>query len=433
MTLFGRILVWFWATLIITTIGTALITSREQDRRPAFFDRLVQFELREARAVYEEGGREALAAHLERAQASYRGRLVVTDRRGRDLLTGRNRSGLLARAGERERFVIFRPGGMVLVRTAEDGDYRLFLLTQRRPRVGTWFLFPEHWWVMAAGVLLCWGLAYHLTRPVRQLQKTVERFGRGDLEARVNSTRGDELGRLSRAFDRMAARMQTLLSAERRLLADISHELRSPLARLGVAVELARSGEDREAALDRIQKEADRLNDLVGQLLQVTRAEGDPSAWRTERVRLDLLAAELAEDCALEARARGCDVALKNAPPCVVEGDAELLRRAVENVVRNAIRYAPEGTAVEVELECGGGAARLRVRDHGRGVPEEALPRIFDPFYRVEGDRDRASGGAGLGLAIARRAVELHGGKLTTRNATPGLLVEMELTEPPRA
>ncbi len=340
MTLFARILVWFWATLIITTIGTALITMREQDR-PAFFDRLVQFELREARAVYEEGGREALAAHLEQAQASYRGRLVVTDRRGRDLLTGRSRSGLLARAGERERFVMFRPGGLVLVRTAEDGDYRVFLLTQRRPRVGTWFLFPEHWWVMAAGVLLCWGLAYHLTRPVRQLQKAVERFGRGELEARVNSTRGDELGHLARTFDRMAARLQTLLSAERRLLADISHELRSPLARLGVAVELARSGEDRQTALDRIQKEADRLNELVGQLLQVTRAEGDPSTWRTARVRLDLLMGELAGDCAFEARSRGCDIAFRGAQPCIVEGDPELLRRAVENVVRNAIPTRP--------------------------------------------------------------------------------------------
>jgi signal transduction histidine kinase len=424
--LFAKILVWFWATLIITTIGAALITMREQDR-PMFFDRLVEFELREARAAWETRGREGLEEYLDRARAAYRGRVIVTDRQGRDLLTGRNRSDLLQRAGERERFVMFRPGGLVVVRTVEEGDYRLFLLIQRRPRVGTWFLFPEHWWVMAAGVLLCWGLAYYLTRPVRQLQKAVERFGRGELEARSNSARRDELGQLAGAFDRMAERIQTLLSAERRLLADISHELRSPLARLGVAVELARSGENSQAALDRIQKEADRLNDLVGQLLLVTRAEGDPSTMRAGPVRLDRLLEEIAGDCAFEARARDCALAIQPPPPCTVEGDPELLRRAVENIVRNAIRFTPAGASVELGLECGADRAVVRVRDFGPGVPPEDLSRIFDPFYRVDDGRDRTSGGVGLGLAIARRAVELHGGRLAARNAAPGLLVEMEL------
>ncbi|HWQ55608.1 MAG TPA: ATP-binding protein [Bryobacteraceae bacterium] len=424
--LFAKILIWFWATLVITTIGSALITMRDQDR-PALLDRLVEFELRAARAAYEQGGRQGLAAYLAQVHAAYRGRMIVTDRQGRDLVTGRTRADLVARAEERERFVMFRRGGMVVVRTADDGQYRLFLLIPRRPRVGTWFLFPEHWWVMAIGVLLCWVLAYHLTRPVRQMQKAVERFGHGELSARSNSKRGDELGQLARTFDRMADRIQTLLAAERRLLGDVSHELRSPLARLGVAVELARSGENRQAALDRIQKEADRLNELVGQLLQVTRAEGDPSALRSGRVRLDLLLGDLAADGEIEARARGCEIVFAPAPACTVVGDPELLRRTVENVIRNAIRYAPAGTSVEVTLECGDPMAVVRVRDCGPGVPAEALPRIFDPFYRVEGDRDRASGGAGLGLAIARRAVELHGGSITARNAGPGLLVEIAL------
>ena len=141
---------------------------------------------------------------------------------------------------------------------------------------------------------------------MRALQKAVERFGRGDLSARAGSTRRDELGQLARTFDRMADRIETLLAAERRLLLDISHELRSPLARLGVAVELARSGEDLDAALNRIQKESDRLNSLVGQLLQVTRAEGDPSSLRRDPVRLDELVQQLVDDSAIEAAARGC-------------------------------------------------------------------------------------------------------------------------------
>ena len=144
-------------------------------------------------------------------------------------------------------------------------------------------------------------------------------------------------------------------------------------------------------------------------------------------MRIDQLLEELVADASLEAQARGAQVRLASAPPVTVEGDAELLRRAIENVIRNAIRHAPEGTAVEASLEVAHGRAVVHIRDYGPGVPEEALPRIFDAFYRVETDRDRASGGAGLGLSIARRAVELHKGFISARNAQPGLLVEIDL------
>ena len=286
---------------------------------------------------------------------------------------------------------------------------------------------------MAAGILLCYLLAFYLTKPVRQLQRAVESFGHGDLTARAASRRRDELGDLARTFDRMADRIQTLLDAERRLLLDISHEIRSPLARLRVAVELARSGADREAALDRIEKEAERLNGLVTGLLQVTRAEGDPETLRSEPVRLEQLLEEIVDDASLEAGARGCAVRLVEAQPAVVEGDAELLRRAMENVIRNAVRHAPQGTVVEAGLHAAEGRATVRIRDYGPGVPEEALPRLFDAFYRVETDRNRASGGAGLGLSIARRAIELHHGAIRARNAEPGLGVEIELPATPVA
>jgi two-component system sensor histidine kinase CpxA len=234
---------------------------------------------------------------------------------------------------------------------------------------------------------------------------------------------------LARAFDRMAGRMEKLVGAERRLLLDISHELRSPLARLGVAVELARSGEEseRQAALDRIQKESDRLNSLVGQLLEVTRAEGDPQALRRDGLRLDGLVRQLVDESGIEAAAHGSQVVFEEHEPVTVEGDPELLRRAIENAVRNAIRYAPAGSAVEVSLARQNGKAVVKVRDHGPGVPEEALPRLFDAFYRVDTARDRSSGGVGLGLSIARRAVELHQGAIRARNAQPGLEVEIEL------
>ncbi len=276
--------------------------------------------------------------------------------------------------------------------------------------------------------MLCYALAYHLTAPLRPLQKALDRFGRGEFDARADESRRDELGDLAGAFNRMAIHIQTLLAAQRRLLLDISHELRSPLARLSVAVELARSGESSALPLDRIQKEADRLNALIGQMLEVTRLEGDPTQRRVDRVELNQLIGDLMESCSIEARARGCSLSIESTPAVTVDGDGELLRRTIENVMRNAIRYAPRDSKVEVSLENGGGRARVRIRDYGPGVPEASLPHLFDPFYRVDADRNRGSGGAGLGLSIARRAAwNWHHGALRASNAGPGLLVEIEL------
>jgi two-component system sensor histidine kinase CpxA len=317
-------------------------------------------------------------------------------------------------------------GTATLARVSDDGRYWFFFIVPRTSLAPS-FLTPEHLFFMLAAVLLCYWLALHLTSPVRALQKAVERFGSGDFTARVNSNRRDELGELANTFDRMAARTETLLTAERRLLLDISHELRSPLARLGVAIELARTGENLEAALNRIQKESDRLNALLGQLLQVTRAEGDPSSLRRDPVRLDELVQQLVDESTIEASAHGCQLHYRQGEPVTVEGDPELLRRAMENVIRNAIRYSPPATAVEVSLGRRNSTAVVDVRDHGPGVPEEALPRLFDAFYRVEKSRDTSSGGIGLGLSIARRAIELHKGGIRARNALPGLEVEMEL------
>jgi len=423
--LFVKLLLWFCATLVIDTIGSAFVSGLAGPR-PYILSRLVAFQMIEARTAYETGGRPGLERFMHRFHKVFAGEGVLTDASGHDLLTGADESDLLAKARRETRFPPFRRGGPVFARVSEDGRYWYFFVIPR-DRLASWFLLPEHWWVMGVGVVLCYLLAYYLTHPVRQLQRAVERFGRGDLSARAASPRHDELGELARTFDRMADRIQTLLAAERRLLLDISHELRSPLARLRVAVELARSGENRDAALNRIDKEAERLNGLVSGLLDVTRAEGDPGSLRREPVRLDRLLEEIVADAALEAHARASDVRLAGAPQVVVQGETELLRRAVENVVRNAIRHTPEGTTVEVKLEAADCRAVVSIRAYGAGVPEEGLGRIFDAFYRVETDRDRASGGAGLGLSIARRAVELHKGAIHARNAEPGLLVEIDL------
>jgi two-component system sensor histidine kinase CpxA len=428
-TLFAKILLWFWCTVAITVIGSAFLSAISMNRSASDaaspVARLVRFQLEEARVAYESGGRPALVAFLDNVQKIYHAQGILTDEHGRDVATGANHSDLVERARRRP-LPFFRTSAGTVARSAEGGGYWFFYIVPAEPP-GAWFLTPDHLFMMLAAVLLCYWLAMEVTKPVRKLQKAVERFGRGDLGARVNSARRDELGQLARTFDRMAGRIETLLAAERRLLLDISHELRSPLARLGVAVELARSGDDLEAALNRIQKESDRLNALVGQLLQVTRAEGDPNSLRRNPVRLDELLQQLVEDANIEASARGCSIDYGRREPVTVEGDPELLRRAMENVIRNAIRYSPRESAVEISLARNDGKALVDVRDHGPGVPEEALPRLFDPFYRVDTDRDRSSGGIGLGLSIARRAIELHKGAIRAHNANPGLEVELQL------
>ena len=206
--------------------------------------RLVTFQLEEARAAYETGGRPGLQSFLETLHRVYDADGVLTDQSGRDLLTGEDRSSLIRRARRRALYRFSAPIQPWPV-APEDGRYWFFFIVPRA-HVGSWFLQPEHMFVMAAAVFFCYWLALYFTRPVRRLQKAMERFGKGDFSARSGATRRDELGDLARAFDLMAGRIETLLAAERRLLLDISHELRSPLARLAVAVELARSGDNLE-------------------------------------------------------------------------------------------------------------------------------------------------------------------------------------------
>jgi two-component system sensor histidine kinase CpxA len=233
----------------------------------------------------------------------------------------------------------------------------------------------------------------------------------------------------------MAQRLESMVKAQQRLLGDISHELRSPLARLGVALGLARqrSGPEAGGALDRIERESDNLNEMISQLLTLTRLESGTDGRKKTEVDLASLVREVADDADFEARSINRGVQVVSADKCSITGVEELLRSAIENVVRNAVRFTAEGTTVEVALRQQNGAgdhfAVISVRDRGHGVPEDALERIFRPFYRTEDARDRQSGGGtGLGLAITERAVRLHGGTVRASNAPDGgLAVELRL------
>ena len=290
--------------------------------------------------------------------------------------------------------------------------------------------------LLAAGVTW-YGFFRHSTLPLRRLRTVTQQLAGGNLSARVGEGlvhRKDEVADLGRDVDRMAERIESLVGAHQRLIRDVSHELRSPLARLNVALELARqsAGPTLSAPFDRIERESDRLNELIGQLLMLTKLESEGSM--TQRTELDItaLVAEVAEDVDFEARSNERRVVMTECEPLMLNGNRELLRQALENLVRNATRYTDEGTTVEISLwrkESGGrGVAHIEVRDHGPGVPESELCDIFRPFYRVNHARDRQSGGAGVGLAISDRAVRLHGGCLRACNAPDGgLVMEMEL------
>ena len=242
-------------------------------------------------------------------------------------------------------------------------------------------------------------------------------------------SRHDELTDLGREFDHMAERIAALISAQNRLLADISHELRSPPARLTVALELARKNTTGKGigALDRIEMESERVNKLVGQLLALTRLESGAETVPPETVALEELVQEVIDDANYEAKPLHKEVKAVQLDPCRVRGSVELLRSGIENVVRNAIRYTAEGSAIEVSLSGKLDTALLTVRDYGPGVPESELDHIFEPFYRVSEARERSSGGVGLGLSIAERTVKLHGGNIRAANAHDGLLITIEL------
>jgi two-component system sensor histidine kinase CpxA len=254
----------------------------------------------------------------------------------------------------------------------------------------------------------------------------------GDLNVRVSPKlkgRRDELGRLASDLDTMSERVRNLLESKQQLLRDVSHELRSPLARLQLALSLARRGESGvERHHARIACEADRLEQLIARTLKLANLERPMQGVESMPVNIAGLLGNIVRDVGIEADAQGCRVDLQSQRSLLVSGDLELLRSAMENVIRNAVRYSPPGMEVGITAQCVGERAEVIITDRGPGVPDKDLELIFEPFYRVDAARNRAVGGDGLGLAIAARAIALHGGQIEARNIpSGGLAVHISL------
>jgi signal transduction histidine kinase len=409
-------------TALVSFVGFVAVFLRVTAPAVAQLLRGVQtFALEEAIHALHDGGPERVRAVFAARNELTRATNYLTDAAGRDVVTGEDRSALL-RAAEGRPLPILVNGRDVIVRASKDGRFRL--ITSATPPFGFLDVVPYYTLLLAAVGLMGWILAVHIVSPVRKMASVVEAFGRGQLSARTGIRRGDEIGDLARAVDGMAERLEVLVSAERRLLGDVSHELRSPLTRLNLSVELSRTMADRDAAAARLQRDVDRLSQLVGTLLEVTRLEGEGLCAVSEPVDIDGLVADVIQDAEIEADSRGVRVAAEIVPAPAL-GDSELLRRAVENVLRNAIRHAPAGSTVDVRVRSVADHVTITVRDYGAGVPDDVLAKLGTPFFRVESARDANSGGVGLGLSIARRAIERHHGEWIVRNANPGLLITM--------
>lgn len=300
---------------------------------------------------------------------------------------------------------------------------------------------PRHWWMflipMGIGALLCLVLVRHIVAPILSLRGAALRLGSGDLRARAGesvTSRGDHIADLGRAFDGMAERIQELLTSQQRLMGDISHELRSPLQRLDVALTLAHKGCSPDAAeyLDRAGQDTERMNEMIGQILALSHAELYPRETLGAPVDFWVLLDDIAEDARFEGASEEKTVTASFTSGLMeIHGEEQMLRSAVENVIRNALRATPPGGSVEMLAEIRGKDVVVSVHDQGPGVPEDELALIFRPFYRLDASRDRKSGGTGLGLAIAERAVRCHGGTIAARNAHQGGLV-VEITLPLR-
>src|ERR1700678_1277491 len=446
--LFLRIFLSFWLAIALFVVLAILAVVAFRAQRNPTWESLATTALADSVGAYEQGGPHQLRAYLENLEATQHVRAHVFDEQGNEI-SGRAAPAWLEHIAlgkpllNRDGILFPAPRVIVESRGSSDGHHRytIALALPQGPRV----FFGPHGFpltgllilVLSSG-LVCYFLSWYLAKPIVRLRAATRQLAAGDLSARAGaptSRRRDEVAGLMRDFDTMAERLQKLVQAQSRLLNDISHELRAPLARLNVALGLARrrSGAESDDMLERIELEASRLNELIGRILTLARLEdGEQKVPRTP-VPLNELVLSVAEDAEFEAQARHCHVRTE-IPEAgwEVRGNASLLHSAIENVVRNAIRYTHEGGAVELRLQRTEGAtgpeALLQVTDCGPGVPEDALEKMFEPFYRLDDARGRLTGGVGLGLAIAQRAVRFHGGRVSASNrAEGGLLVEIHL------
>ena len=277
-------------------------------------------------------------------------------------------------------------------------------------------------WLMS-GLLFSALLAWWFTKPIRILKKAFNDVADGKLDTRISPAMGkrrDELAELGQNFDYMTGRISQLLNAQKRLLHDVSHELRSPLARMQAAIGLAQQSPDKTAKmLDRVERESERIDHLIGELLNLSRLE-NPTTENDERQLFDLteMLLDIVEDARFEAQNKYVQITHNTFEQISLFARPELIHSAIENVLRNAIKYSPENGVIQLTTEKLAGHWQITIEDQGPGIAEQDLQQIFQPFFRSRDNHQQD--GIGLGLTIAHRAIEIHGGEIIAKNRPEG-------------
>ncbi|HEV2133625.1 MAG TPA: ATP-binding protein [Terracidiphilus sp.] len=435
--LFLKIFFWFWATAIVTGIALVITFIFGPGRVPSRWHSSLTDTARSSGMIalgeLERGGVPAVSSYIRRYERDTRLRACLFELNGNPVAG----QGCETFAGIGSRATHLRTPqfgvryGLVRVALVLPGsgghDYLFATELPAGPRAA--FGMDKAAVALRFGVALsvsgfiCYLLTLYLTGPILRLREAAQQVAQGKLSTRADATigrRGDELGALARDFNTMAERVEELISRQRQLIFDISHELRSPLARLNVALDLAKGGKAGNLPFDHMESDLVRLNEMIGRLLTIARLDTVPMQAEMTRVNMTELLGQIIDDAGFEAQKRDVTVSFASEEQHHVRGNADLLHSAIENVVRNAIRYTAVGTPVEISLKLEDKSrVLLQIRDHGKGVPENDLGRIFQAFYRVAEARDRESGGVGLGLAIADRVIRIHGGTIRAENVQP--------------
>jgi two-component system, OmpR family, sensor histidine kinase CpxA len=441
--IYAKIFLWFILATGVTSAAVFLITvvTHSQSLGPSWMIGVLDQYARSAVIIYDRGGKAGLAEYLQKIEDASFLQSTLLDPEGHDIVgrgvpPGTEKVLKEAQTSGETRFRIGFTWTGAAVDERPEGKYILVakvLIPYHFVLGGAIGVIVLQWLLPAlAGALLCLLLARHIALPIRALQSVAGKIADGDFSVRASpmvGSRKDELADLARDFDRMADRIQLLLRKQLELLGEISHELRSPLTRLNVSLELVRRG--KTGSIEPMHADLHRLDTLIGQILTLTRLQMRDDRKSETRVNLRSILESVAQDAQFEVREEGKSIVISHADDCWLNGDPSLLRSCIENVVRNAIHYTKPQTEVELSLEVlgnGSDLARILVADRGDGVPAEALDRIFEPFYRVTQAREHQTGGTGLGLSIAQRITIVHGGTIRAHNRNGGgLKLEIRL------
>lgn len=427
--LFWKIFLWFWLALALLNlaVGTGVKIYLEQTGH--FGNEALKTQVSAIALAFEQGDFIKAKNLLLETSKQSRSPIFVLDERGKDIL-GRSLPPKIHYIAESGRLDDHHK--LLHAQTTLPNGRTLEVVAPRlhppRGRLGGTPIWLALTITLLISTLVCYLLARYLSGPVRRLSRASHQLAQGNLEVRVDETkRRDEIADLGKDFNLMAGEIQGLLQSQKQLLQDVSHELRSPLARLRVALALARREvTNKDQYLDRLDRDLDRLDSLVAEVL--TLSQLNSVTHPKEDLNISQLAESIVKDCQFEAQQRRCLIDARIAPDIQLHASPELLHRAIENIIRNALSFSPEAGTIEVSLKAINNKLEISVSDEGPGIPEDQISRLFDPFVRMDSARGHAPGGYGLGLSIARKAVEIHHGNIAMENREgKGLKVVIQL------